>query len=173
MHLSKTEHDLLIAAIPAAAALCVGLLSALAAYLASKRERRRALYSEATKAAVAWGEMLYRVRRRRVDQEWELVSLFHEVQAQITYYDAWVGSESVYIKRSYDRLVREIKFASRDLIRSAWDAEPAARPGNAPLDEVNPDVSMHVDRFLRDVRSQLSPWPWRKLAVRWRNRDGE
>lgn len=173
MHLTTTETDILVAGIAAAATVVVGLLAALAAYLANKRENRRQLYSQAVKAAVAWDEMLYRVRRRASEEERDLVNRFHEVQSQISYYCAWVGSESKYMKRSYDRLVREVKAATQDLITTAWGEAVRPIPGNALTGEAHPNISPFVEAFLKDVRSQLSPWFWRKLAVRWRNREGQ
>lgn len=172
MHLTTTETDILVAGIPAAATIIVGALAALTAYLANKRENRRQLYSEAVKAAVAWEEMLYRVRRRAQDEERDLVNRFHDVQTDITYYCAWVGSESKFMKRSYDRLVRKVKAATQDLITAAWEDGVRPVPGNALDGEAHPDISECVEAFLTDVRSQLSPWFWRKIAVRWRNREG-
>lgn len=156
-------------AIPAATAIAVASLSALAAYLASKRERRRTLYSEAVKAAVVWEEMLFRVRRRSADQERELVDTFHALQDDLTYHRAWVGSESKYMKHSYDKLTTEVKKATAELITEAWAKPIRPAPGNALPDEVCPELAPYIDAFLCDVRSHLSPWFWRKLAVVWRN----
>ena len=164
--------DVLAASIPAAATVIVALLTALAAYLAGKRERRRRLYSEAVKSAVAWQELLYRVRRRAREDERELVNRFHDCQDQISLYRAWVGSESVYVQRSYDRLVGAVKSQTQGLITAAWDDPVRPIPGNALDAEEQPDVTPATDAFLKDVRSQLSPWPWRKVAVRYRNRSG-
>jgi hypothetical protein len=157
-------------AIPAATAIGVACLSALAAYLAGKRDRRRTLYSEVTKAAVAWEEMLYRVRRRSPGRERELVDRFHELLDDLTYHKAWVGSESRYIGRSYDTLTRGVKSATASLIIKAWSEPVRPLPGGALPGDEFPEVSPLVDAFLSDVRSHLSPWPWRKLAVVWRNR---
>jgi len=157
-------------AIPAATAIVVACLSALAAYFAGKRERRRGLYSEAVKAAVAWREMLYRVRRREKAQERALINQSHDIQEQQTYFRAWVGSESKYMQRSYDILVAEIKKATDELISDAWDDPVRPVPGNSAPDDEHPDIGACVDSFLRDVRSHLSPWPWRKVLVVARNR---
>jgi hypothetical protein len=128
-------------AIPAASAIAVASLSALAAYLAGKRDRRRALYSEATKAAVAWEEMLYRVRRRSPGQERELVDHFHDLQDDLTYHKAWVGSESRYMGRSYDALAMGVKSATASLIIKAWSDPVRPLPGGALPDDEFPDVS--------------------------------
>ncbi|WP_148261014.1 hypothetical protein [Conexibacter woesei] len=157
-------------AVPAAATVSVAVLSALVAYLANKRERRRALYGEAVRAAVAWEEMLYRIRRRGEAGDRKLIDRFHELQEQQTYYRAWIGSESKYMKRSYDTLVCEIKAATRTLIADAWRDPPRADPRSALPDDEYPAIAGCVDSFLGDVRSHLSPFFWRKLAVTHRNR---
>ena len=172
MTLTETERALLVAGIAASATITVALLTALAAYLAMKRERRREVYSEAVRSAVSWKEMLYRVRRRSEGQEQDLISRFHELQDRLAYHQAWVGSDSEYMKRSYDRLVSEIKAKTQPLIAEAWTGTIRPVPGNAWPEDVHPDLSGLVDTFLEDVRGHLSPWPWRKLAVVCRNRKG-
>ena len=57
VHLTSTEIAL-------AASVAVAAASALSAHPASKRERRRKLYSDAIQAILKWNEMVYRVRRR-------------------------------------------------------------------------------------------------------------
>jgi hypothetical protein len=65
--------------------------------------------------------------------------------------------------------VLEVKQATQGLIKTAWDQEIRPIPGNALPDEAQPDIASFTENFLKDVRSQLSPWFWRKLAVRGRN----
>lgn len=168
--MSDATKAIITASITAGVTLVVAVLSLLTAYLANKRDRRRTLYSEAFRAAVSWKEMLYRVRRREDGQERELINKFHDLQDQLSYYQAWVGSESRVMKRSYDYLVREVKTRTEPLITAAWGDELRPVPGNAQPDDEHPDLSHLTDRFLTDVRSHLSPWPWRKLAVHWRTR---
>ncbi|MGC1238070.1 MAG: hypothetical protein WA860_04695 [Acidimicrobiales bacterium] len=148
----------------------VALLSALTAYLASMRERRRALYSEAVQAIVGWKEMLYRVRRRGPDQGRELVSTFHDLQDKLSYYEAWIGSESKYMSRSYARLTREVKTTTMPLIQNAWADPIRTLPGSATVDDVHPNIDPPLQEFLADVRSHLSPFFWRKIALAYRNR---
>lgn len=160
-----------IALLGMATTLTVAILGCVIAYLASKRERRRQLYGEAVQAIVSWGEMLYRVRRREESQACELINSFHDLQDKLSFYEAWIGSESRYTSRSYSRLVREVKTACEPLIRDAWEKPVRPVPGNAIADDVHPALKPHVDAFLADVRSHLSPLPWRKAAVAWRNRE--
>src|SRR4051812_46812472 len=109
MALTETERALIVAGIAAAATLVAASMAGMAAYLASRRERRRLLYGEAFKAAMGWHEMLYRVRRRRDDNAGEIVDQFHELQERLTFYQGWIASESRYMERSYKRLVSEVK----------------------------------------------------------------
>jgi len=159
-----------IAILGMATTLVVALLSVLAAYLASKRDRRRSLYSEAVQVIVGWKEMLYRVRRRSDDQVRDLVTSFHDLQDKLSYHQAWIAAESKYMSRSYARLVQGIKGETEALIAKAWDEQPRPTPGKAVAEDGHPEVSGYVEEFSADVRSHLSPLPWRKIAVAWRNR---
>jgi len=159
-----------IAVLGMATTVSVAVLSALALYFASKRERRRILYSEAVQAILNWNEMLYRVRRRGDNQGRDLISTFHGLQEELSYYEAWIGSESIYMSRSYTRLVKAIKSKTESLIRDAWKDPIREEPGDALEIDKHPDVSVDVGSFLRDVRSHLSPFPWRKIALVYRNR---
>lgn len=162
-----------IAILGSATTVVVALLAALAAYLASKRDRRRTLYSEAVQVIVGWKEMLYRVRRRSPDQTEQLVTAFHELQDKLSYYQAWIGGESKYMSRSYARLVTSVKTATEALIWKAWDEPVRPAPGKTLADDTHPDISAFVESFAADLRSHLSPLPWRKLALAYRNRKGQ
>jgi hypothetical protein len=155
--------------VPAATAVIVAVLAALTAYMAAKREQRRALYSEAIKVAVSWEEMLFRVRRRCDGQEQELIERFHTLQDELTYHRAWVGTDSRYMKRSYDALTVAVKTATAEPIKQAWADRVRPVPGNALGSDTFPNVEEQLERFLTDVRSHLSPLAWRKLAVIKRN----
>jgi hypothetical protein len=159
------------AVIAASATVAVGAITAGTAYLASQRDRRRNLYGEAVKVAVGWKEQLYRVRRREQSVEREIINEFHRLQDSLAYHQAWIGSDSLYMKRSYDHLVAGVKARTESLITAAWAEPIRPTPGNAQSNDSHPEISDLVDDFLTDVRSHLSPWPWRKVAVRWRNRE--
>jgi hypothetical protein len=170
--LTESERAIVVASIAGAVSISVAVLGALAAYFAAKRQQRRATYSEAVRAATAWKELLYRVRRRQEGQAGAIVELFHEAQDSLSYYEAWIGAESKYMARSYKRLVAAVKHQTEDPIRNAWRQKLRPLPGDAVPEDVHPDVGGAVSAFLKDLRSHLSPLPWRKLAVVWRNRKG-
>jgi hypothetical protein len=160
-----------VAVLGMATTVVVALLSALAAYLAAKRDSRRSLYSEAVQVIVSWKEMLYRVRRRSDDQTRDLINSFHGLQDKLAYYQAWISGESKYMSRSYARLVQGVKGETEALIAKAWQEPGRSTPGEGPDDQHHPDISRLVDAFAMDLRSHLSPLPWRKLAVAYRNRE--
>lgn len=170
--LSENERALLIALIAGSVSLVVAAVGVIASYFANRREQRRLTYSQAVRAATAWKELLYRVRRRRPGDEASIVELFHQAQDDLVYYEAWVGADSRFMARSYSRLVKAVKSDTEALIRQAWESDVRPAPGNALDDDVHPEISSAVGAFLQDVRSHLSPWPWRKIAMAWRNRKG-
>lgn len=147
------------------------LLRAGGLFLTGQLERQRDLFSEAYESAMAWNEMLYRLRRRARAEEAnrELVNRFHQLQEKIDYYEGWTATEGRFIGKSYCRLVRAIKRETEGLIQAAWET-PGRLPGEpAPADEVRPDLGPARDRFLRDVRNQLSLLFLPRLFVMLRN----
>lgn len=168
--MSDGERAFALAGIAGSVSITVAVLGGLLAYMAAKRQQRRATYSEAVKAATAWKELLYRVRRRGPRQARELIGRFHDAQDNLSYYQAWVEVESKYMARSYRRLVDAVKAKTEADIQAAWRAEVRSVPDDALPEDTHPDLSGDVGAFLQDVRSHLSPWPWRKAAMVWRNR---
>jgi len=150
--------------------VAVAAFTGLSAYLSVKRDRRRVLYGQAVQEVLKWNEMVYRVRRRDPSEDRELIHAFHEIQESLSYYQAWIASESKYLDRSYLHLVKSIKADSKKPIQEAW-TQVRQIPG-APLPgDVDPDPQKHVTVFMRDVRSHLAPWFWRRLALAYRNRE--
>lgn len=169
--ISKDNVAFYAAIVAAVAATFVALLTVISGYLSEKRLRRRTLYGEAYRAAMTWVELVGRVRRRRVgsDADEALIERFHDLQEQILYHRGWIGSESVYMQRSFDRLVREVKTKSSEMIREGWAAPPMNNPSASLAGSDFPDATTAADEFLRDVRQHLSPWQLPKIAVMRRN----
>lgn len=162
------------AVIGAAGGLLLAGVRAIAWLVSGPRDRRRALYGTAYQDALAWLEMLYRVRRRANEEadERQLVGRFHVLQEQIDYHRGWLGSESKYLARSYCRLVGEIKQQSEGPLREAW-GNPGRRPSEPPdTGKPHPSVESQSLRFLTDVRLHLSLWPViPRLVLVLRNRE--
>lgn len=153
-------------------AISVAGLGWITTRVSARRDTRRDLHSEAYRTALAWREMLYRVRRRRGNDEhsWKLIERFHDLQEQLDYYQGWLCTESRYLGHSYGRMVRSIKSDCQPLLTRAWQASPVAPSAGADLDDEHPKTDAATTAFLRDVRSYLSFWQVPKLCVMWRNR---
>jgi hypothetical protein len=159
------------AAITAAAGILLALLRAFAFVVTGKRERERALYGDAYRAAMAWRQMLYRVRTRAPGSEHELLKRFDKLQVRIDYYRGWTASEGRWIGRSYAQFVKDVQEGTSPLIERAWKmANDERLPWNDDRDSAgHPPTDAASDLFLMDVRNHLSLWLIPKFAVLWRN----
>ncbi len=149
----------------AAIAAAVALLLAWRAHQDNVRDRQRATYSEAYKAAMGWVEMVYRVRRRSNKEDPTLVELFHARQEAITYFQGWISTESEGMGRAYGAFVTKLRAATGHLLQEAWRQEPKPPWAEGHGEGPHPDCQAASDHFLRQVRLHLSPWPW----DRWRS----
>lgn len=137
-----------------------------------RRDRRRTLYSEAYRAALAWVEMLYRVRRRDPARPYELAAQFHTLQEAIDFHEGWIESESIAFGRAYRRLVLEVKARTLREIQTAWAADPHNPAGGFSLqDETHPNLAFAKRQFLTDLREHLSLLPAKRFALRARYSD--
>lgn len=152
-----TGRDAIITAV--AGPVIVLVLRAVVLALTDKVDRQRDLYSKAFRAALAWKEMLYRVRRRTPGSERDLIERFHELQEEIDYFEGWTASEGRSIGRSYCRLVREIKRQTQPLIREAWSNSP--RPTAEPAPEAPTSCSFRCSPSSWTSLSIPSAMPWR------------
>jgi hypothetical protein len=133
-----------------------------------RRDRRRGLYSNAYQAALAWGEMYYRVRRRDPGKAHELAQQFHTIQEKIDFHQGWIASESEYLGRAYCRLVLRTKALTVEHIRRAW-TEPPVSPdeGFSVVPVVAAELEQAKERFILDLRRHLSFNPFRRGALAW------
>jgi len=137
-----------------------------------RSSERRALFASAYKSALSWQEMLYRVRRRSpgIVEEKILVNRFHDIQEELNYYQGIISSESVYLGRSYKKLVTEIKKQNSELIQKAWASKLRKPQSGTPKNDVSPSTTPAQDDFLKDIRDWLSINIFLKLFVIFRNR---
>jgi hypothetical protein len=160
------------ALITVAAGALLALLRAAVRVASDAQDRRRRLYSKAYKDAMAWREMVYRVRRRTGGEETDraLIERFHKLQERIDYYEGWTASESRWMGRSYCRLVNAIKEKCAGPLRDAWTEGERRPPADGSRGEdVHPNLTKEREVFLKDVRNHLSLWLFPKLFVVWRN----
>lgn len=144
--------------IPALVSVAVTILTAFFAFGRERHQRLISLHGEAYKAVVAWSEMVYRIRRREKGDEArrKLVERFHDIQEQMDYHKGWISVESLWLGRSYDNFVREVKHKTAPHIKAAWEGEVRVSQ-NCPEDEIHPDIENECKSFLFDVRCQMAP----------------
>jgi hypothetical protein len=141
--------------------------------LSERRDRRRCLYSDAYQAAVGWGELYYRVRRRDPGRPYEVAARFHQIQEQIDFHQSWIESESVSLGRAYCRLVLRIKALTYTAIKEAWAMPPVTPENGFSVMPVAPQgLEQARERFITDLRDHLTLLrAWRRISLRCRYRD--
>lgn len=152
----------LLAGLVATTSLAVNAMS-------GRRDRRRNLYSEAYRATMSWVEMAYRAHHAPPDDD-EFLPQYHKLWEDLRYYEGWVLFESPSLGYSYARFKEAVERACDTYIEKAW----SRRSGEPrPLEELpvepRPETyQQEMDWFLDDVRDHLSPYPWRRSAMRRR-----
>jgi hypothetical protein len=137
-----------------------------------RRDQRRTLYAEAYRAALAWVEMLYRVRRRDPSDPYPLAAQFHTLQEGIDFHQGWIDSESLWLGRAYRRLVRSIKALTFGEIKNAWKNAPCSPDDGFSLaEETHPPVAAAKEQFIGDLRDHLSLHPLNRRRLRQRYSD--
>jgi len=156
------------------AALLAGLAAAVSLAInatSGRRERRRNLYSESYRATMTWVEMAYRAHHAPPDDE-ELLDKYHKLWEDLRYYEGWVLFESPELGYSYARFKEAVERVCDKYIEKAWSARSQEPKPLVELPvEARPETyQRELDCFLRDVRDQLSPYPWRRAAMKRRVR---
>ncbi|MEJ7783473.1 MAG: hypothetical protein WKF96_01635 [Solirubrobacteraceae bacterium] len=137
-----------------------------------RRDRRRSLYADAYKAALAWVEMLYRVRRRDPDNPYPVADQFHKLQEDIDFHQAWICTESQALGRAYERLVLTVKALTAEDIKRAWIDPPCKPEDSFSLAmETHPPVAEAKRQFMGDLQDHLSLNPERRWALNERYDD--
>lgn len=153
------------------AAIVAGLFTVatgIAGRYADRRDRRRDLYAAGYQAALAWVEMLYRVRRRDPERPYPLAEQFHELQEAIDFHQAWIDGESVAFGRAYRRLVMTVKALTVDEIKKAWKAEPCRPEDGFSLEaETHPPIERAKEQFISDLQDHMALNP----SGRWNLHD--
>jgi hypothetical protein len=93
-----------------------------------ERARVRSTLAEAFQAYAEYKEFPYAVRRRRADQpaaeRVRLSEAMREVQAHLSYYEAWTLAESKATGEAYGTLVRMMRQIAGTAIHDAWNTPP-------------------------------------------------
>jgi hypothetical protein len=155
------------AAVLSAAVIAALITAAINLWLARRKSREeerariRNALAEAFQAYASYKEFPYAVRRRRHDQPAEerirLSEALREVQARLTYFEAWTKTENPDMGAAYGALVAELRRVAGGAIRQAWLDPPCAD-----------DAGMNISPELVDL-STLIPLEGAYLAAATRH----
>ena len=110
-----------------------------------ERAHQRAAFADALRAAVSYKEMPYAVRRRDKNnlslERVRLSEIVRGIQAELSYHQTWIRSESQAVATAYDALVMETRKVAGTAMRDAWNAAP-----------ITHDNQMNISPELVDVR---------------------
>ncbi|MGW6270312.1 hypothetical protein [Streptomyces sp. NPDC055060] len=115
------------------AALVTGLVLGILARISRRaelRQRKQELFASAYEASIQYAEMAYAVRRRRADAAAEervrLSEQLREIQARLTWHEAWVRFEAPDVGVAYSALVARTRTVAGRSMKEAWSSLPAA-----------------------------------------------
>lgn len=172
MQWTWTWTPLLAAGVAGVFAL-VGIVTNLAA---TRRDRRRELYAQAYRTALALVEMVYRLRTADPDNARSLADHYHQIHEDINFHQGWIESESEEMGRAYRRLLLRIRAETEDLMRDGWSAlrQRLAQSSPLPLGIVSgghPNVTAAKRQFLADMSAYLRWTGQSELRDRYSDRE--
>ncbi|MEU2517643.1 hypothetical protein [Streptomyces pseudogriseolus] len=149
------------------AALVTGLILGLQARISRRaqlRERKQELLASAYEVSIQYAEMAYAVRRRRADAAAEervrLSEQLREIQARLTWHEAWVRFEAPEVGAAYDELVTHTRTVAGRSMKDAWLSPPAADDAAMVIPTSVVDLRALADvreRYMAAVEAHLRP----------------
>lgn len=153
------------------AALVAGLvavgLAVVGHFVAGRRDaaaRRRTTYADAFAAYAAYRELPYLVRRRQAgNPERERLRVSDQaraVQEKLTFYTAWVSSESAYVARFYATMVDEMRVRAGGELSRAWTMPAVTCDAQMNIGDVDLRALAEAEAaYLRAVKDHLAITP--------------
>lgn len=132
--------------------------------------RRRDIYARALQACAAYREFPFVIRRRRHDdpaaERARLSEALRAVQQDLTFYSAWIESESTDVGNAFRALLKETRTVAGGFMAEAWKKAPAAGDEDMNVAGITYATIEPLERaYLDAVREHLKPW-WQQLG-RW------
>lgn len=129
-----------------------------------RKERRRKLYAEAFAVCMEYKEFPYVIYRRgKKDPEAERIRIseaLRDVQKRLAYYQAWLKTESSYISKAYDELIKQLRELPGKEMKKAWRTKPITKDEQMiienPIDWSKLDEA--AEAYIRAVDHKLVPW---------------
>jgi hypothetical protein len=161
-----------VALIGGTVSIIVFALTALVASVKDRDNRRRDTYARAFQVIAAYKEFPYVVRRRRsgdgsteADERARISEELRQVQADLSYYGAWMGTESPRVASTYRDLVVEVRRVAGRQIHDAWAEAPVREDKGMNMPDLGLGQLDEAEKsFLSAASDHLSFVPWR----RWR-----
>jgi hypothetical protein len=149
------------------AALVTGLILGVQARISRRaqlRERKQELLASAYEVSIQYAEMAYAVRRRRADVAAEervrLSEQLREIQARLTWHEAWVRFEAPEVGAAYDELVARTRTVAGQSMKDAWLSPPVADDTAMVIPTSVVDLRALADvreRYMAAVEAHLRP----------------
>ena len=143
-----------------------------------KNERKRRVFSEAYAAVIEYKEVPYMVRRRgnsSSDERQRVSNEIRQCQKNLTYYSAWLSTESLRVSQSYIVLVENLRRVAGQSIHDSWLLPSASSDADMNIADIDLSVLIPFqEEFIQASRDDLSCWPaWvmtlARLTCRRRN----
>jgi hypothetical protein len=170
--LASIPVEVTVALIGGTASVIVFALTALVASVKDRDNRRRDTYARAFQVIATYKEFPYVVRRRRVgdgtttsDERARISEELRKVQADLSYFSAWMGTESTRVATTYRSLVDQTRRIAGQQIHDAWAEEPIRDDSGMNMPDLGlKKLEQFEQEFLSAASDHLSVIPWR----RWR-----
>lgn len=153
------------------AALLLALWNVMLARRKSREEeraRQRTAFAEALQAVAAYKEMPYAIRRRNAEEPGServrLSEVVREIQAELSFHQTWIRSESRSVADAYDALVSAARRVAGGAMREAWKVDPITTdaqmnigPELVDLSELRPLEEAFTAATVQHLK-ELTPW---------------
>jgi hypothetical protein len=175
MHLiASISGEVGVALIGGTVSIAVFALTALVTSVKDRDSRRRDTYARAFEVITAYKEFPYVVRRRRggdvsisADERVRISEDLRKVQADLSYFSAWIGTESPQVAVAYRALVAQTRRVAGQQIHDAWSEAPIDNDGGMNMPDLGLSQLDGWERaFLAAASNHLSVVPWRRWGRR-------
>ncbi len=156
----STTGAVIVPVIVASVGAFAAFLVYLGQQLASRRDAKRALFSQALADVYRWAELPYRVARRRPGEEAKhaIAAGMSDLQETLYLHRSWLRIESSDVHRAYERLVEATKLRTAEHLRCAWEAPSPETGGDMNVGDLKIDIQEEVEGYVAAVRDHFAWW---------------
>ncbi len=172
--IAASSTDWLVISVPLGVPLVAGIVAWFANGIRADRVRRRKLYADAFSALVSYKEFPFMIRRRRApgpgqenlgnEERLRISTALHEVQEEISNYQAQIKTENDTVSETYEALVTKTREIAGSQMRKAWKQPPLNNDAGMNTTVNYSALKGLEDDFLGAARKdvQAAKWPpWR------------